>query len=348
MASPIFAEEIKLSLDFEFGESGDVIFNRLSDIGTDSDNDIYILDYKEKLIYVFNEAGKFQNTLGRPGQGPGEFQYPTSIYIDSKDIVYVLDRSNRRVEVFDSKNNFSKSINFTDLPIGGGDNIIADENGNLYISGFYRNSDSVLAKFSSAGELQKHFPLPLVEYDGGNFSEHNKMMIKQNLNRGTMCFVDGDRLIFSYAWPYIIKSLTLEGEKPEQFSNPTNLNWTPYIFETEPNGLIQGTSTQSNKIFLINNTYLVNSIYCVDLKGNPKKKIPHKDIPEKLDKHITVKRAFTVLDFYTKNGKFIDSAEIDERIYFFASDAKGRILGIKRDEEGIQTIVRYIAEIVQN
>ena len=348
MVSPVISEEIKLSLDFEFGESGDVIFNRLSDLATDSNNNIYLLDHNEKLIYVFNETGKYLKKIGRPGQGPGEFQYLDSIFIDHQDILYILDSRNRRVEIFDSEANYGRSIALKGFPGGYGSQIIADKNGNLYISGHYRKSNSVLAKYSSTGELLKHFPLPLVEYNVSSFNDFNQQMVNQNINGGTMCFDEGDNLIFSYGWPYKIVGFTSEGEGTIQFSINNNLNWIPIKFEVEPDGLFNMLSTRTHKIFLFENKYLVNSIYSVDWEGNPKKKISPKDIPENLDKYITIKRSFAVLDFYTQNGQLIGTAEIDERIYFLASDNKGRILGIKHDEEGIQTIVKYKAEIINN
>lgn len=347
-ASPVISEEIKLSLDFKFSEPEDVIFNRLSDLETDSNNNIYVLDHKEQVIYVFNEAGIFQDTIGRPGQGPGEFQRPVSIYIDPKDTIYILDERNRRVEIFDSAANYVRSITFTEFPIGGGKKIITDKNGNLYISGYYRNANSVLAKYSSTGELIKHFPFPIVEFSGVNFTDHDKQVVMQSLSGGTMCFDEEDRLIFSYAWPYIIKTFSNEEKDPVQFSINDRFNWTPFIFETEPNGLLSGESTRTRKIFLFDNKYVVNSIYSVDWKGNPRRKISQKDIPENLEKYVTIKRKFAVLDFYTKNGKLVGSAEINERIYFLSSDNKGRVLGIKRDDDGIQTIVRYKVEVMHN
>jgi len=343
-----YSSQIALSLDFEINEPENIIFNRLSDVATDSKNNIYVLDYKELVIYLFNEDGIFQESIGRPGQGPGEFQRPVSIYIDPKDTIFILDESNRRVEIFDSEAKFVRSVKFTEFPTSGGKEIISDKNGNLYISGYYRNANSSLAKYSSTGELLKHFPLPIVEYREVNFTDHNKQMVKQNLSGGTMCFDEGGGLIFSYVWPYVIKSLAGEEDEPIQFSINNHLNWTPYIFETEPDGILFGESTRTRKIFLLDNKYIVNSIYCIDWTGNPKKKISQKDIPDNFEKYATLKRKFAVLDFYTKNGQLVGTAEIDERIYFSSTDTKRRILGIKRDDEGIQTIVRYKAEVKHN
>ncbi len=342
MVSPLISGEINLLLDFELNEPENIIFYLLIDIATDSNNNIYVLDIKEKLIYLFNEAGIYQKSIGRAGQGPGEFQRPVSIYIDPKDTIYILDAGNRRVEMFDSEANYVRSIKITEFPSAGNRSIIADKNGSLYISGYYRNTNSVLAKYSSTGELLKRFPLPIMEYRGINFTEFHTQMVRLYLTGGTMCFDEEDGLIFSYTWPYVIKSFSSEGEERFQFSINDNLNWRPYIFLTE-DGILFDTSTGTRKIFLFDNKYIVNSIYVVDWTGNPRKKIPSKDIK----KYVTVKRKFALLDFYTKDGKRIGSAEIDGKIYLKSVDSEGRILGIKYDEEGKQTIVRYKTEIIQ-
>ena len=102
--------QVKLSLDLEIEESEGIIFNRLVDIAIDSENNIFILDIEEKFLYKFSQEGKFQKKIGRPGQGPGEFEEPCSVFIDAKDNIYILDSQNRRIEVFKNSGNFIKSI----------------------------------------------------------------------------------------------------------------------------------------------------------------------------------------------------------------------------------------------
>jgi hypothetical protein len=49
----------------------------------------------------FDQHGKFLNSWGKAGNGPGEFETPHAIALDSKGRIYVADRSNARVQVFD-------------------------------------------------------------------------------------------------------------------------------------------------------------------------------------------------------------------------------------------------------
>jgi len=346
--SQFFSEEIDLSLDIEIKEPKNIIFNRIIDIATDSKNNIYLLDSKEKMVYLFNDEGIFLKKIGRPGQGPGELSKPTSIYIDSKDIIYIFDKGNIRVEIFDSEADYIRSIKSNDFPSAGRTQIIVDRKGEFYISGYYKGKDTVLCKFSSIGKLIKSFPLPVIEYKGRDFDDFQKTMIMFSLNGGSMCFDEKERIFFSYFWPYSIKLLTKEGNELFQFSRENNLNWKPMIFRGKEKGYVLGESTRTYGIFFLNDKYMINSILNVDWEGNPEKKIPLPLTPSIIEKYMKIKGVSAVLDFYTSEGEFIASVKMDEKIYFLTSDKKGRIIGIKLDEEDIPTIVRYCIALYKN
>lgn len=348
MSLQTFAHQIKLSLDSEIKEPEKIIFNRLVDIATDSKNNIYVLDKEEKMIYLFDEEGRFLKKIGRSGQGPGEFGRPCSLYIDAEDKIYVLDDSNIRIEIFDSEANYIKSVKIIDFPVGSGKRIIVDKSGNFYISGYYRSSNSVLSKFSTTGEMLKHFPLPIIEYKEVGFSEPVKKSVIHDLSGGSMCFDNEGRLFFSYDWPYLIKVLNKEGNELSHFSRKNKFNWAPLIFERDDSGYIYGESTRTRKIFFLNSNYLVNSFFAVDWEGNQKRKVNWAVLIKNPRKYFRIKRRCAVLDFYTREGKFITSTEIDGKIYFLSSDKKGRILAVKIDEKDMPTVVRYQVDIIRN
>ena len=49
-----------------------VIFESPFDIEEDPRGNVYVLDYRANNIKIFSSEGKFINTIGRQGQGPGD------------------------------------------------------------------------------------------------------------------------------------------------------------------------------------------------------------------------------------------------------------------------------------
>ncbi|MCK4979793.1 MAG: 6-bladed beta-propeller, partial [Candidatus Delongbacteria bacterium] len=71
----------------------------------DKDQNIYILDWGASDIKKFNKLGEFQKTIGRAGQGPGEFAYPAIMFINN-DTLTVYNNGSRKVSKFDLDGNF--------------------------------------------------------------------------------------------------------------------------------------------------------------------------------------------------------------------------------------------------
>ena len=58
-------------------------FNMPSDIVMNDDGNIYILDAGNCRVQKFDSEGKFLASFGREGQGPGEFNSPSSLDFDA-------------------------------------------------------------------------------------------------------------------------------------------------------------------------------------------------------------------------------------------------------------------------
>ena len=93
-------------------------FNSLIDMAADDAGSVYILDSGNKRIQVFGPDGRYVRTIGRKGQGPGEFSDPNSIDIDREGHLYVLDDRQKRMQVFSTSGEMLKSIRVGNLGIG--------------------------------------------------------------------------------------------------------------------------------------------------------------------------------------------------------------------------------------
>lgn len=87
----------ELSLDFEeevFVKESEAdpryMFKHIWDIAIDENGVAYVLD--DGRIVKFDDRGRFLSTIGKRGQGPGEFMAPHKLFLDKKNNLYVNDQ----------------------------------------------------------------------------------------------------------------------------------------------------------------------------------------------------------------------------------------------------------------
>lgn len=77
----------------------DPIFEFTSVI-SDSDQNIFVVDYPSCQIHIFDRLGQHQTTLGREGSGPGEFRNILYTFVDAKNRLFVSDISMNKSSMF--------------------------------------------------------------------------------------------------------------------------------------------------------------------------------------------------------------------------------------------------------
>jgi len=105
----IFNLEEELTIAGEEGKEGQMFMNIVS-IDVSEDGTIYVLDGKAANIKVFDSSGRFLKTIGRRGQGPGEFGRPESFSIAPRDEIAVNDPGRRSIQFLDMDGNFLRKI----------------------------------------------------------------------------------------------------------------------------------------------------------------------------------------------------------------------------------------------
>jgi len=94
-------------------------FNYPTDIAVDAQGNIYILDAGNARIQKFGPDGKYLATIGRKGQGPGEFVMPNSFGFDRDGNLVVADSTQSRIQVIIDGGKDVKSIVLKDERIYG-------------------------------------------------------------------------------------------------------------------------------------------------------------------------------------------------------------------------------------
>jgi len=99
----------------------DFVFSQIRSIQVDEEDNIYVLDSKEVCVKVFDKNGKHIRIFGEKGQGPGEIQLPTRMYLAAGNEILLYDGGNSRLsyyspdgkclrEISTGKHRFSRTI----------------------------------------------------------------------------------------------------------------------------------------------------------------------------------------------------------------------------------------------
>jgi len=60
-------------------------------LAVDSSGNIFALDRRNYRVQKYDKNGKYLQTIGRHGQGPGELEAPYGFCISSQNLIYIAD-----------------------------------------------------------------------------------------------------------------------------------------------------------------------------------------------------------------------------------------------------------------
>lgn len=92
------------NLDEELGDS------RNTSVTMGPNGQIFVAEYTNDRVMVFSGDGEFVRSIGRAGEGPGEFRHPTAMAWDGNDRLWVAEGIRRPYQVFDSSGAYQKSV----------------------------------------------------------------------------------------------------------------------------------------------------------------------------------------------------------------------------------------------
>ena len=65
-----------------------------------NDDRVYVTEYDNHRVSVFNTEGKFLKSFGCNGKAKAQFQHPRSVHVNKDGFILVADRENNRIQVF--------------------------------------------------------------------------------------------------------------------------------------------------------------------------------------------------------------------------------------------------------
>lgn len=147
------SKRVHLSLELTLGglkAAKNQDFHYPRGLAINEDGDIFILDSGNNRIQRFDKNGYFLDTIGRKGQGPGEFQTPYDI-TSKKNKLFVADYGNRRVQCLDRNGRYIFGFQVRGSFI----RISVDSKDNIYLP--YYTDKFLVHKYSKKGEFLGSF-----------------------------------------------------------------------------------------------------------------------------------------------------------------------------------------------
>ena len=143
-----------LAEDLVIGQEKDeaYFFPQSAFVNVDGEGRFYICDVGNRRVQVYDRNGAYIKTLGRQGQGPGEYTYPMGVFFDSPGDVYI--NSGPRLVVFGPEGIFKKNILLktflSGFMLGPGGTIVGRTQPNIREEGGPKNK---LLQLGSDGEI---------------------------------------------------------------------------------------------------------------------------------------------------------------------------------------------------
>ncbi len=105
----IFEEDLTIGV-----EEGDenYMFGSQVFVNTDNEGNIYVTDWDRTTVRKYDSNGNFLQSIGRLGQGPGEFQDISEVRFDIEGNIYLNDIKIQRISFLSKEGNYLKGIKF--------------------------------------------------------------------------------------------------------------------------------------------------------------------------------------------------------------------------------------------
>jgi hypothetical protein len=218
---PLYGEiTFDLEEDLSIGNEEDenYMFYRARMLAVDSEGNILVLDAGNNRIQKYDKDGKYLQSIGKQGQGPGEFDSPTSLYIDTKDNIYVSEMF-QRLHIFDKNGVFQKRIK-----VEVQENMGVTRDGNFIVHILSRGE----RKSDMHGDYDRFLDIELKSQDGttiktiASYRSEMPGMIKTERGftspnnlctpRLFLCPINEDLAIYGYSSDYSLFAINSKGE----------------------------------------------------------------------------------------------------------------------------------------
>ena len=184
--------------------TGDYQFKYPAGLFITRDGMIYVADYNNQRVQIYNSNRVYVATLGVTGVAGSDnahFRDPNDVVVDGRGYIYVSENSNYRVQVFDANRNYLRTIGVTGEGGDGFDHLngpyhlAVDAYNNLYVSSAWNHAVHVYDKdgayLTTIGESRGNRSGQLADPHGLAFDTAGNLYIADYNNHRIQKFAPG-------------------------------------------------------------------------------------------------------------------------------------------------------------
>ena len=207
-----FVEDLTISSENDEGEILLFLPNRCA---VNEEGNIYIGDYQDSSIKVFDPQGKYLKTIGRKGNGPGEFQSIGELSFLPDGRYLVLDWEQNRISFFSADDQFLTSHKFQNFSF------------DLFLtsSSSYVREEALYEPGTKKDEMTRRLFVRAYDLSGNELISYGEFTARQS---GLINYSDGR---FSYSLPYFVYSILAGDKKNERLYHCLNDKYVIDVYD---------------------------------------------------------------------------------------------------------------------
>jgi len=224
---PLYGKiKLELEEDLSIGREDDenYMFFRVRGIAIDGQQNIYVTDSGNYRIQKFDRSGVYLQTIGRQGQGPGEFEWTMELRIDeSTGNIYVKDGP-YYIEKFDRKGNHMEAVRL-EKSIWSFD--LTEDNDFLATQSTTSDTEhtKTLCKVSSKGEIIENYAQYPWQISRQRKGERTTTVISHGVYDLFMANIENQNFVYGYSRDYELNVIDSKGQalyKVKKDESPKN------------------------------------------------------------------------------------------------------------------------------
>jgi hypothetical protein len=316
-------EQVAYQLEEELSIGEDEVdenymFNQPRSVIVSEDGSIYVLDGRDICIKVYDRKGKYLRTIGRQGQGPGEFSSGfLNFDISSDGKIYVMDCRNSCVIIMDKDGTFIQSFRLPGRLYG---KMKTDKNNFIYFERTFTDEEArkmSIHRYNSNGdEILNYGEFKSVQPVIQRRTKTSSRSSVSRIAATTVWTVDQEgKLYVGFGDKYQIGVYNPNGSLSFKFGR----DYPPI-----PSKNKDGTPLSPKYVGVFN---IRTSHWFFDENGNIWIETPSKEDIEEI-----------VYDIFSPEGIYLKSTHIKYRILHFKD---GKAYSIVTTEEGFKVVKRF-------